>query len=237
MLLSKACQDISKNNKDILSVILMGSRARGDFNENSDYDLMFITKRGKKYELERNYENLIYKKTKIKNSIDIHLWPINRFKEEYKKGNSFIYCALRDGKKLYFKLSLDLDLPSCKIAGKERINLAKENLNFLRFHLKFMEKKHRINKRFFGLELEELGYCAMHLCWAVCMLNNFCPISKYTVLNESKKYFTKKEFEIIKRTYQFYSNPDFYRKTNRKSFFKFFRALGKMIKRIDLESK
>ena len=71
--LSTACQDILQKNKDVLVIILIGSRARGDFREHSDYDLMFITKRGKKFEIERNYENLICEKTNIENSISVHL--------------------------------------------------------------------------------------------------------------------------------------------------------------------
>lgn len=231
--LSSACQEILQENRDILMIILIGSRARGDFKKYSDYDLVFITKKGKTFEIERNYENLICEKTKIEDSISVHLWNINRFREEHKFGNSFVYCTLRDGKRLASRFKLDLNLPRCKKSVKNRLDIAKENLQLIKSPLEFRRKKKINERRFWGLELEKCGYCAMHLCWAVCMMNGFCPVSKYTALKESKKYFTKREFDIIKKSYKFYLNSDFYRRINRMTLVKYYVGLNKIIKRLE----
>ena len=99
--------------------------------------------------------------------------------------------------------------------------------------MEFRRKKKINERRFLGLELEKCGYCAMHLCWIVCMLNNFCPISKYTALKESRKYFTKREFEIIKKSYKFYLDSDFYLRINRKTLVKHYTGLNNIIKRLE----
>lgn len=238
--LQDVCGDILNKNRSILSIILIGSRARGDFKENSDYDLMFIVKRDvktmKKYETESEYNELISKKANIDNSlISAHLWSADFFKKEYKKGNSFVYCALRDGKAFATRKNsrnlLNLKLPNCKLAGMERIKWAKRNIGYAKFSLNFW-KKREPNKKFSGSELENLGYCAMHLCWGICMINNFCPLSKYTALNESRRYFHKKEFETIKKAYRFYSHQDIYRRINKRTFIEIYGDLNKIIKRL-----
>jgi len=211
---------------------LIGSRARGDFKENSDYDIMIVTRRGKNYQLELKYKKVISEKSNIDYFLlSVHLWPSKKFKEQYKKGTSFVYCALRDKKILSTKQNLfKLKLPNCQIAGKERLNWAEKMLKRLKRYLKFSYGKNE--KIISGFEIEELGYCAMHLCWAICMLHNFCPLSKYTILRESKKYFIKKEFKTIKRTYKFYSNQEIMRKINKKTFNNFYRGLSLIIKRL-----
>lgn len=238
MILQNVCQNILKENRDILSIILIGSRARGDFKENSDYDLIFIVKKNKEkeYEIESKYNELISKKTKIEDClISVHIWSVNSFKKEYNNGHSFIYCALRDGKILAFRKNskniLNLELPNCKKSGIERIELAKRNINYVKFSLDFWKKRNP-NRKFSGLDLEDLGYCAMHLTWGICMLNGFCPISKYTVLKESRKYFSKKEFEVIKKAYRFYSHPKIERRISKKEFMEIYQSLNKLIKKI-----
>jgi len=230
MQLKSACQNILEKNKDVLTIILTGSRARGDFKEESDYDLMFITRKGKKYSLENKYRSAILKKANIDASV--HLWPFSSYKKEYEKGNSFIYCALRDGKILSSRHNLNEVLPDCKKAGVERINLAKRNLEYLNFKSKFNRKLRFKENRIWGFELEELGYTSMHLCWGICMLNRFCPISKYTALNESKKFFSEKEFKAIKKSYRFYSHPDFLKKINKKTFTNLHKSLNLIVRRI-----
>lgn len=236
--LQKVCQDVLDKDGSILSIILIGSRARGDFKEDSDYDLMFVTKRirKKEREIESGYNESISKKTKMDDClISVHVWSIGSFREKYNEGHSFIYCALRDGKILAIKKNskniLNLKLPDCKKAGKERIEWAKRNIDSIKFSLNFWRKRNP-NKKFSGLELEELGYCAMHLVWGVCMLNGFCPLSKYTVLKESRKYFSKKESEAIKKVYKFYSHPNLERRINQKMFAEIYQSLNKLAEKI-----
>ena len=232
--LLKSCKSIIDEDWDILAIILCGSRARGDFKEGSDYDLMFITqlpekKLNNKYEIEQQYITQISKKTRIdEHLLQISLWPIDYFEEEHRKGNSFIYCALRDGKPLFLRDNINLKQPNnCKKAAIDRLNLAKRNIESINISLDYF-KKFMLS----SLELEYLGYCSMHLCWAVCMFNNFCPISKYTVLRECRKYFTTNEFEIIGKTYQLYANQD-QRKIRRKTFTKLFNTLKDIMKKMD----
>lgn len=234
MNLSLACQHLLKKEKDILTIILCGSRARGDFKENSDYDLMVITQyqitqtSRQHFEIEDAYISQIAKKTKIAEQlIQLSLWSYDYFDEEYKKGNSFVYCTLRDGKILASRNSLTLTPPrTCYQAGRERLNKAIENIKRIKFSLDNFESAPT------QLELEDLGYTSMHLCWAVCMLNNFCPLSKYTVLDECEIYFRSQDFNIIKETYQLYANQN--RKKMKKEIFeKLFNVLKKIIEKVE----
>lgn len=72
----------------------------------------------------------------------------------------------------------------------------------------------------------------MHICWAACMLNDFCPVSKYTVLKESKKYFNADEFKTIKKAYGFYVCKG-NMKIGRKDFVRLLNSLKKIIERIE----
>lgn len=160
------CQSILGKNQDILSIILVGSRARGDFNENGDYDFLFITKKGQKNEFDTidKSKKLISEKTKIKSElINIHFWPIKQFKKEYKEGNSFIYCTIRDGKIISKNQQTieKLKIPNCKIGGIKRLKFAKNLLSFIKERMNF-KKEYKTDKRFYGLELEDFGV----LCYA-----------------------------------------------------------------------
>lgn len=234
MSLSNACQHLMEKEGDILSIILSGSRARGDFKEGSDYDFLFVTKSGvedplEEHEIKKNYANQIAKRAIINEDlIQIYLWPLENFKKEHKRGNSFVYCALRDGKVISSRYNLDLKQPkNCQKAAMDRIDFAKRNINVIGFFLK------NVKKGMVGYpELEYLGYCSMHICWAACMFNNFCPVSKYTVLRESKKYFTEQEFKSIKKAYNFYEDQN-YRRTRKKNFVTLFNDLKKIIKKVE----
>ena len=72
----------------------------------------------------------------------------------------------------------------------------------------------------------------MHLCWAVCMLNNFCPLSKYTILDECKIYFIPHDFNIIKEAYKLYANKN-HKKIKTEIFEKLFNVLKKTIERVE----
>ena len=133
MNLSNICQNLAKRDKEVLSVILVGSRARGDYKENSDYDIMFVVKfpfknYNKEIQTEENYKNEISEKPKIDGElIQISIWPLNDFKKEYKKGNSFAFSALRDGKILFSRSKIDFKKPTnFRQYALERLDLAKK---------------------------------------------------------------------------------------------------------------
>ncbi|MAG19918.1 hypothetical protein CL618_00610 [archaeon] len=232
MSLLKTCQNFAKQDNNILNIILYGSRARGDFKKTSDYDIIFIIKSpikspNKEYKIKQHYENQIARKLKIdEHLIQTSIWPLKMFKEEHKKGNSFVYCTLRDGKILYSKQKLNLKQPkNSQKAAVDRLNFAKRNITNIEFSLKHL-KKHKIS----NFDIEHLGYSSMHLCWTVCMFNNFYPISKYTILKECKKYFTTKQFKNIKKTYNLYATQNSYKNIKKKTFIKLFKSLKKTIK-------
>ncbi len=207
MNLATACDLLGTKDKKILAIILSGSRARGDYRKDSDYDLTMvinaISKSWKKEcSIKRRYENFISTRTKIPSYLlQVAIWPKERYNLELQKGHSFLYCALRDGKILFSRKSIVLKQPkSCQKAGYERIRMAKLQLDLA----KDFSKAPLFNSTIYK---EHLGYCAMHLCWAVCMIHNFCPRSKYTVLKECQPYFTSKQFTTIQKAYLFYVNP------------------------------
>ena len=235
MRLEQVCSNILNKNQDVLSIILTGSRARGDNRNDSDYDIVFVTKKGNSYNLSKNYEKQIAEKADVNNGLmNVYLYPLWKFKKFYHKGNSFIYTTLRDGKILASRektkkciKSLNLNFPNRLFYGAyDRLKFAKENLDFIRRYVK--KFKWAID----DLGLERLGYCSMHLCWIACMLDNFCPKSKYTALKESRKYFTEKEFETIKNAYRFYAHQNTDRKISRKNFLKMHNSLNKIYERI-----
>ena len=236
MNLSNTCQYLTEKEEDILSIILSGSRARGDFKEDSDYDFIFVTKSDiedplEEHEIKKNYIAQIAKKAAINEDlINVYLWPLDIFKEEHKKGNSFVYCALRDGKVLSSRYNLNLKQPSnCHKAAIDRMNFAKRNIKSIEFSLKIL--KDNIPRSY---DLEDLGYCSMHICWAICMFNNFCPVSKYTVLKECRKYFKKEEFKSIEKAYNLYANQS-HREISKETFVTLFNNLKGIIKRIEKE--
>tara|TARA_Y100000310_G_scaffold203351_1_gene203570 strand:+ start:3743 stop:4519 length:777 start_codon:yes stop_codon:yes gene_type:complete len=234
MNLSNICQNLAKRDKNVLSVILSGSRARGDYRENSDYDLTFVTKSPiKNYDeeltIEHNYKNKISEKTKIdRDLIQVSVWSFNGFKKEYKRGNSFVYCALRDGKILFSRSKINFKKPTnFRQYALDRLDLAKRNIEDIKFSLKYYKEPTPRSR-----ELEDLGYISMHLCWAVCMFNNHCPISKYTVLKECRKYFSENELVHIKKAYQLYAKKGS-KKLHRKTFLVLFNNLKKTMKRVE----
>jgi len=240
MRLEQVCSNILNKNQDVLSIILTGSRARGDNRNDSDYDIVFVTKKGNSYNLSENYEKQITEKVDVnKGLVNVYLYPLWKFKKFYDKGNSFIHTTLRDGKILasrektekYIK-NLNLNFPNRLFYGAyDRLKITKENLDFIINFLTYLQWD------IDDLSLERLGYCSMHLCWIACMLDNFCPKSKYTALEESRKYFTEKEFEAIKNAYRFYAYPNTNRKISRKNFLKMHNSLNKIYERINSEHK
>lgn len=232
--LDVACKETLKQNKDLLFIILNGSRARGDCREDSDWDLMLVTKRGKSYELDEKYKEAISEKTGIDSYLlQTHLWPIRKFKEGYGIGNSFIYCALKDGKILASRTKLELKVPKItKNAALDRLKIAKRLLSHTRYTGMLSHPS--------DLDYESIGFASMHICWAICMLENFCPVSKHTVLEESRRLFQKDEFFAIRKAYKYYAENRFYEPrfegkgnaAGRKEILYLISSLGNIIKRI-----
>lgn len=220
-----------------MAVFLCGSRARGDHREDSDYDIMMVLESDDfdTYTFGILCRECLEKQASIPPELlQISTESRKYYETERKKGNSFIYCALRDGKVLFSRGELNTTLPKkCVRGGKDRIGQVHSHIRHIELSLNFFEKN---NRRFKprALELENLGYASMHLCWAVCMLNNFCPVSKHTVLRECRKYFTKEEIRSIKRAYRLYAKRSG-EGMRKKTFMDLFKAMKSIIERIEGE--
>ncbi|MCX6748420.1 MAG: nucleotidyltransferase domain-containing protein [Candidatus Pacearchaeota archaeon] len=78
----------------INAIVLIGSRARGDYNKNSDYDIEVYLRRVKlKFD---SKTPSLYEK-----NVFINYTDSRNFKELVRKGHSFLYCSFRDGIPLY----------------------------------------------------------------------------------------------------------------------------------------
>lgn len=220
-----------------MAVFLCGSRARGDHREDSDYDIMIVTESDDShtYFFDSRCREYMAGKASIPEALlQVTAGSKKYYEKERKKGNSFIYCALRDGKVLFSRGKLNTALPkSCVRAGKDRMGLARRHIRHIELSLDFFKKHYTGDKPRF-LDLEDLGYASMHLCWAVCMLNNFCPVSKHTVLRECRTYFTKEEFRSIKRAYSLYADRTG-KGMRAKTFMTLFKAMKRIVKRIEGE--
>ncbi|MBS3099990.1 nucleotidyltransferase domain-containing protein, partial [Candidatus Pacearchaeota archaeon] len=73
--------------KTIKAIVLFGSRARGDFNDDSDYDINVFTKR-------KIVDDTL---SDFKHEIHVDFIDNKRFSEFKKFGHPFLHCCFRDG--------------------------------------------------------------------------------------------------------------------------------------------
>jgi predicted nucleotidyltransferase len=216
--LQAGSRQVLKNNKDVLALVLSGSRARGDYKKDSDYDISIITKCGSSFVLHSKYSRELANFTKIDSLLlSVHIWPISRFKTQYAKGDSFVYTMIRDGIVLAKRNRsvIEISLPSsCEKAGAERIEIAKKIAERINLYFGNFSDKGRAP----GFLKEELGFSCMHFCWGICLTNNFCPKSKYTLLKECSVLFNKSEMVFLKKVYGSYKCRDKFllRESNKK---------------------
>lgn len=90
-------EKLSKKYANINAIVLCGSRARGDFKRDSDYDLSIFHK-GRKAE-----ERIKKVFKEISPLIEIRLVNKKRFDYYLERHHPFLYCPFRDGKALYQK--------------------------------------------------------------------------------------------------------------------------------------
>ncbi|MFB6182202.1 MAG: nucleotidyltransferase domain-containing protein [Candidatus Magasanikbacteria bacterium] len=81
-------------------IILFGSYAWGEPNEDSDIDLFIVKETENPRELARKVDGSIYPR---KHPLDIMLWTPKQIKEQRKSGNFFVEDVFDRGKKLYEK--------------------------------------------------------------------------------------------------------------------------------------
>ena len=92
--LGEVLSNLLKENKDVIAVILFGSRARGVYTESSDYDLAILSSRG--LTIKQLNELALKIACKVNIQVDkIDLIDLN------KASNELIYKVIRDGKPIY----------------------------------------------------------------------------------------------------------------------------------------
>ena len=95
-LIKETILDVAKEyNVDIDKIILFGSRARGDYREDSDWDILIVTKQALDRKTKFGFWYDIYRKLKF--PADIIIVSKDVF-ERYKSDYGFIYAyALEEG--------------------------------------------------------------------------------------------------------------------------------------------
>ena len=76
--------------------VLFGSRARGDYLKNSDFDILFVSKRFPK----DIFERLKQVQDLLPNNVEPICYTLDEFEENLKGYNVIVWEALRDGKPL-----------------------------------------------------------------------------------------------------------------------------------------
>lgn len=190
-------KNIDKNK--INAIVLYGSRSRGDYSNNSDYDINVYL----------NNNNKAYDKSLSIPEKDIWINIINKkqFQELKSKGHSFLYCAFRDGKTIYQNKDwFDKTKPEVlKIKPTKKIielylSSALEMLDYL------IKGKLR-----HSLDYEEGKVIANKIGFAILMKDNIYPISPHTVKKElinqdNKNKEIAKTIEYLQKIY--YNNKE-----------------------------
>lgn len=190
----------SYSKKQIKAVVLFGSRARKDFNKNSDYDIEVFLNLSK--EKKNKYNNFDEK-------FSIDYISTIKFKDFEEKGHSFLYCAFRDGLCIYqknkwfdrMKPKIMKLHPSTKITSHYLESCLERLLMLNRQH-------HNLH-----YDSDEGKMAANQLGFGILMKNGIYPLSPHTIkielINLNKKY--KKLAEAI-----FYLQEVYYQNKNPK---------------------
>lgn len=91
-------EEIERRNVHIVEILLFGSRARGDFDINSDWDFLVIV--GDNLEREARWDIILSIKrrlAKLKIPNDILITSVDEVKDKAKDVGDIIYYALKEG--------------------------------------------------------------------------------------------------------------------------------------------
>ena len=96
MELINAVSHLGKNNQAILAILLSGSRARGNYHQNSDYDFIIISEGFKNSNFEERSAEVYFLKRKIPAPMDILCYTPEEF-EKLKKRIGIVQEAVKEG--------------------------------------------------------------------------------------------------------------------------------------------
>lgn len=157
--------------KNVKAIVLFGSRARGDYNNDSDYDINVF--------LDKNYNNFLDKKISgLNDKVYISLITPKDFKYLRKKAHPFLYCVFRDGIPLYQRNSW------FERVKRELINLKPLKETAKKYIISSTEILTSLNKKRVGLSsfyVEEGKMAANKLGFGILMLHKIYPKSPHTL--------------------------------------------------------
>ena len=190
------------NKKNIKAIVLFGSRARGDYNKKSDYDINVFTS--------RIYKRLASGLSDYSKGIFVNIVCPKELKEKLDKGHSFAYCTFRDGIPLYQKKSwFNKTKPEIlKLKpSKEIISLYLESsLSKL-----ISSRKHKVSAYF---EYEDNKVAVNQLGFAILMAEGSYPKSPHTITRELKE--TNEKYKELARAIEYIQNTYYLSKIPRR---------------------
>lgn len=166
------------NKKQVKAIVIFGSRARGDFSKDSDYDIAVFTKREKKESIEDDYTK----------EICFTIISPKTMTSQIKSAHSFIYCIFRDGLPLYQKDGW-FNKKKNKIL---KLRPSKETVKlYLSSALETMLWRGK-GKHLSSIEYEDNKINTNKVGFSILMNNGIYPISPHTLSKElirlNKKY-------------------------------------------------
>ncbi len=162
--------------KNLLAIILFGSRARGDFREDSDYDICVYLK-NKEINFTKSFSELNY------NGYPITITFIDKknFNHLYEKRHPHLYCTFRDGLAIYQKDEwfdkLKPEIINFKPSKKTSFNYICSSRNIFKF---------TIDKNIY--DYEETKKAANLLGFGIMMFHGKYPLSPHNLSQELKQY-------------------------------------------------
>ncbi len=193
------------NQENINAIVLFGSRARGDYNKDSDYDINVF--------LNKNYKNLVEKRyNDFGNKVYVDFIAPTNFKDLKKKAHSFVYCTFRDGIPLYQKnkwfqktRQKIINLKPSKETARNYISSSIETLT----HLK------KMGRLYTSLDYEDGKVAGNKIGFGILMNNGIYPTSPHTLTKQlislNRRY--KEIAGIIKYLQdKYYKKPEFKQK-------------------------
>ena len=163
------------NKRYINAIILFGSRARGDSDKNSDYDVNVFVKR----KARKNKEKILVSGPEI----FIEIIDKEKFHFYFEKAHPHLYCSFRDGVPLYQKNNwfdkmkpIILRLRPSKDMIMHYLKSSFDNFLIIKIH-----------KDLLYSNLEDGKVAANQLGFAILMHHQIYPISPHTLKQELKK--------------------------------------------------
>jgi predicted nucleotidyltransferase len=183
---------------NIKSIVLFGSYARGDYNQDSDYDLCVFTSDKHESEAYNLDFNTLIKKNK-KTYLNLTVYPHSILNQMLEYGSLFLWHLYIEGKILYGTNYINKQF--------NQLNKFDKHLEELDYHKKlFLELKDSMNKigyvSYFDYSL--LFTISRNICMVLSHKFGRPKFGRFETFNETQKIFNGLPISLI--DYQFLSN-------------------------------